>query len=426
MEQIRLPTGEKLYQDQLANGLTVFILPKSQFLRTYAVLSTNYGSIDSQFKIANRGLVEVPPGIAHFLEHKLFEEEDGNAFDRFAQWGASVNAFTSHTQTSYLFSTIEGWQEALIELISFVNSPYLTEENVEKEKGIIEQELRMYEDHPDHRIHSMLLENLYHANPVRIDIGGTVESVWAITVQELLDCYHTFYQPSNMALAVVGDVDPGETLSLIRQNYPTWEHGQGSIERFYPQEPVSVVHPWVEETLNISRPRYLLGFKHEPKWQGEELLRQQIIMSLVWRLVAGRSTQFFEDLYTSNLVNDSFGASFSSSPQFAYSIIGSETEKPERLHEELSKIIKKLQTEPLSTTDIERLKRRIYGGHLASYDSFEYVANRFISHHFSQTPYHKFLELVRDIKVEEVQTALNAELDWDRSTVAVLRPVQRS
>lgn len=424
MEQIKLPTGERLFRGQLANGLAVFILPKPQFLRTYAVLSTNYGSIDSQFETPNRGLVEVPPGIAHFLEHKLFAEEDGNAFDRFAQWGSSVNAFTSYTQTSYLFSTIEGWQEALIELIRFVNSPYLTEENVEKEKGIIEQELRMYEDYPDNRVHSTLLENLYHANPVRIDIGGTVESVRAITVEALLNCYHTFYQPNNMALAVVGDVDPWETLGLIREKYPTWKHYQGSIKRVYPKEPAKVVNPWDEEPLNITRPRYLLGFKHEPMWQGEELLRQQIVMSLVWRLVAGRSSQYFGELYESNLVNDSFGASFNSSPQFAYSVVGSETDEPERLHEELTRIIRQLQTEPLSPTDIERLKRQLYGGHIAAHDSFEYIANRLVSHYFNQTPYHKFLALVQGVTVKEVQTALNDELHWDRSSVSILRPVQ--
>lgn len=413
-----------MFQEQLDNGLKVFILPKPQFLRTYAVLSTNYGSIDSQFQLPEQGFVEVPPGIAHFLEHKLFEEEEGNAFDRFAQWGASVNAFTSYTQTSYLFSTIEGWQEALSDLINLVNSPYLTTENVEKEKGIIEQELRMYEDHPDHRIHSVLLENLYHVNPVRIDIGGTVESVRAITVEELFNCYETFYQPGNMAMAVVGDVDPEETLGLIRQNYPTWQHRQGPIERLYPDEPAEVVNPWVEEELNISRPRYLLGFKHEPIWQGERLLRQQIVMSLVWRLVAGRSSQFFGDLYARNLVDDSFGASFNSSPQFAYSVVGSETDNPERLHEELRKIISQLQSSPPSSTDIDRLKRRIYGGHLASYDSFEYVANRLITHYFSQTPYYRFLDLVRDVTVDEIQVALNEQLDWKRSTVSVLRPVQ--
>lgn len=423
MEQIKLPTGEKLYKTKLSNGLGVFIFPKPQFLRTYGVLSTNYGSIDSHFKSYKGDQLEVPPGIAHFLEHKLFEEETGNAFDRFAKWGASVNAFTSHTQTSYLFSTIEGWQDALVELIQFVNNPYLTPENVDKEKGIIEQELQMYADHPDHRIHSTLLENLYHNNPVRIDIGGTVESVRAITVDQLLDCFYTFYQPSNMALAVVGDVDPQETLRIIQSNYPTWKHTQGEIERIYPTEAREVVRPWMVEELNISRPRYLLGFKHEPIWQGEDLLREQITMSLVWRLIVGRSSSFYEELYASNLVNDSFGASFSPTSQFAYSLLGSETDQPEKLHEKLRKIITKLQGEAISPADIERLKRSIYGGHLGSYDSFEYVGNRYISYYFGQTPYHKFLDLVRDVSEQDVQRALNENLQWDFSSVAILKPV---
>lgn len=426
MEQIKLPTGERLYRAKLNNGLGVFIFPKPNFLRTYAVLSTNYGSIDSNFRSTKGDLVQVPPGIAHFLEHKLFEEEGGNAFDRFAKWGASVNAFTTHTQTSYLFSTIEGWEEALVELIKFVNNPYLTEENVEKEKGIIEQELQMYADHPDHRIHSTLLENLYHENPVRIDIGGTVKSVQEITVAELLNCFYTFYQPSNMALAVVGDLDPKKTMDLIKTNYPEWKHEQGNIERIYPEEAKEVAQPWSEVELNISRPRYLLGFKHEPIWLGESLLKQQIIMSLVWRLIVGRSSMFYEELYAENLVNDSFGASFSASPQFAYSLIGSETDEPERLHDKLKQIITKLQSESISPADIDRLKRGIYGAHLGSYDSFEYVANRYISHYFNDVPYHKFLDLVSAVTEKDVQKGLNENFVWDLSSVAILKPVVES
>lgn len=423
MEQIKIPTGEVVYSKRLNNGLTVFVLPKPGFLRTYAVLSTKYGSLDSSFKAFGNEVVNVPPGIAHFLEHKLFEEEEGNVFDRFASFGASVNAFTSHTQTSYLFSTIDDWQKALLQLIDFVNKPYLTEDNVEKEKGIIEQELRMYEDHPDHRLHTSVLENMYHINPVRLDIGGTVDSVYKITVDDLLLCYRNFYQPGNMALAVVGAVDPNEAIDLIEENYPKWEHYSGSIERLHPEEPAEVKNSWAEVKLDISRPRYLLGFKHEPIWQGEDLLRQQIVMSLVWRLISGRSSRFFADLYDADLVDNSFGASFSGDSRFAYSMIGSDTDEPERLHGELIKIINHLKKGSLEETDVERLKRQLYGRHIASYDSFEYVANRFISSYFDNSPYHTFLDLVQNITAQDLQDAIENQLDWDRSTVSVLKPV---
>lgn len=423
MERIKIPTGETLFQECLPNGLVVFVLPKAKFLRTYGVLSTHYGSLDSKFKVPREGVVEVPPGVAHFLEHKLFEEEEGNVFERFAAWGASVNAFTSYTQTSYLFSTVEKWQDCLIQLMEFVNSPYLTAENVEKEKGIIVQELQMYADHPNHRIHSRLLENLYHEHPVRLDIGGTVNSVRDITVEDLRHCYYTFYQPSNMALVVVGDVDPRETLRLVQANLPAWKNHVGPIERLYPSEPQHVAESWAEETLRISRPRYLMGFKHDPIWQGRELLRQQILMSIGMRLIASRSSRVYAELYETDLVDDSFGASFNSDPRYAYSVLGSETSDPDSLHGELVRVINEFKANAVSSSDVERLKRQLYGAHLSSYDSFEYTANRVVSHYFNGTPYHEYLDLVESVTAAEVHEAMCQQFDWDRSTVSILRPV---
>ncbi len=423
MEETRTPTGETLYCQDLANGLRCFILPKPGFLRTYGVLSTNYGSLDSRFQVPGEEVVDVPAGIAHFLEHKLFEEEEGNVFGRFAQWGASVNAFTSYTQTSYLFSTTEQWQDCLTLLLEFVNRPYLSKDNVEKEKGIIGQELQMYADHPSHRIHTLLLENMYHEHPLRLDIGGTVESVQSITVEDLFRCYNTFYQPANMALAVVGDLDPAKTLALIEEHYPAWERGEGAIERFYPEEPLHVSRSRIEETLPISQPRYLLGFKHEPIWQGEDLLRQQIIMSITMRLIAGRSSTSYAQLYEADLITDSFGASFNADPKYAYSVIGSETPDPEALHAKLIAIIADLQAKKVSISDVERLKRQLYGAHLASFESFEYTANRLVSHYFRGTPYDNYLDQVASVTAVDVQRALAEQLDWNRSTISILRPV---
>lgn len=424
MEITKVATGDTLYRKDLPNGLTCFVLPKAKFLRTYGVLSTNYGSLDSRFRVPGGDVVDVPAGIAHFLEHKLFEEDDGNVFGRFAEWGASVNAFTSYIQTSYLFSTTENWEHCLIELMEFVNRPHLTQEKVEKEKGIIVQELQMYADHPNHRIHTLLLENLYHDHPVRLDIGGTVASVQEITVDDLFRCYHTFYQPSNMALAVVGDIDPIATLQLIEDKYPVWSHGEGVISRFYPDEPREVKNSWIEEELQLSQPRYLLGFKHEPLWEGEELLRQQIIMAIGMRLIAARSSPSYGELYEADLITDSFGASFNAEIEYAYSAIGSETRDPEALHGRLVKIIDGLKTNGVSSSDVERLKRQLYGAHLASYDSFEYTAHRVIAHHFRGTPFHNYLDVLQSITATEVHQALVDQLDWNRSTVAVLRPVK--
>lgn len=423
MEQIKLPGGETLFQERLANGLQVMVLPKRQFLRTFGILSVHYGSLDSKFELPGRGAVEVPPGIAHFLEHKLFEEEEGSVFDRFAAWGASVNAFTSYNQTSYFFTTIDHWRESLAYLLEFVHTPHLTEENVEKERGIIEQELRMYADYPEHRIVATLLENLYHENPVRLDIGGTVESVRSITLAELQLCYDTFYQPGNMALVVVGDVEPQAVLELVRSSCPAGGNGQ-AVLRVDPAEPSGIVKPWAETQLPISRPRYMLGFKHDPLWRGQELLRMQIAMTLGLRLLSSRSSQAYAQLYGEGLVDDSFSASFRGHPRFAHSLISSETDDPQALHGRLVQIIDGLKAGGVEEGEVERLKKGFYGLFLGALDSFEYTANRLTAQYFEGTPYYSYLEVLAEVTARDVQSALAEMLDWERSSVSILRPVQ--
>lgn len=423
MDQIRLPGGETLYQERIENGLLVMVVPKRHFLRTYGVLSVNYGSLDSKFKISGEGIVEVPPGIAHFLEHKLFEEEEGSVFDRYAAWGGSVNAYTSYSQTSYLFSTIDHWQESLAYLVEFVHTPHLTTENVEKEKGIIEQELQMYADHPDHRILQTLLQNLYHEHPVRLDIGGTVDSVRSITVEELQRCYDTFYQPANMALVVVGDLDPEKTIDLVRASYRRRTWGSFNVERLDPPEPAAVVNSWVEDRLPISRPRYMLGFKHDPRWRGEELLRVQIAMSLGLKLIVGRSSQAFLRLYEQGLVDDSFSGGFRGHPRFGYTLFSSETDNPEALHSELASLIDGLKGGGVEAGEVARLKKQLFGLFLSSLDSFEYTASRLTAQCFEGTPYDCYLEVLDQVTAQDVQESLSTLLNWERSCVSILRPV---
>lgn len=423
MERIKTPTGEELFTGYLPNGLHYAILPKPGFVKKYAILSTNYGSLDSKFEVPGEGVVEVPDGIAHFLEHKLFEEEEGNVFDRFAEWGASVNAFTSYTQTAYLFSTVDHVYEALGQLVNFVMHPYLTEENVEKEKGIIVQELRMYDDHPERRLHKNLLNALYHKHPIRIDIGGTPESVNSVTVDWLLKCYRTFYQASNMALFVAGDVDPEQVLQVVQENFPNWNGAAQPLgRRFYPEEPISVHQEWVEDRLAISRPRCAMGFKNTPVEDGYENLRRQLAMGIVWRLVAARSSPYFERLYNEGLIDDSFDASFSSTPQYSYSLVTSETDDPERFVEEMKEIVQEVQKGPISEADVERLKRQLYGSFIAAFDSLEYVANSYIIHYFNKTPYLKYLNVLQSLTVDDVQQAANDYLDLGKVSVSILWP----
>ena len=422
MQQIRSVMEKALFQETLSNGLRVNVMKKPGFQKKYAIFAVQYGSFDSQFEVEGKGIVHVPDGIAHFLEHKLFEEKEGHVFERFAQFGANVNAFTSYTMTSYLFSTTEYFLEALAELLRFVQTPYLTKENVEKEKGIIEQELRMYADHPARRIYSNLLSGLYHKHPIVIDVGGTVDSIQKITVDLLLECYRLFYQPKNMVLFVIGDVDSAQIINLVREHTANWQYQEKEIKRIYPKEPPTIARPFIEQKLHVSRPRYYLGFKDSSRQAGKELLKQQFAMHMIWRKIAAKSSLVYERLYNSGLIDDSFGASFQAAPQYAFSIVGGETDQPKKLDETLRKAIINIQKEQLNTDDVDRMKRYVLGNYLASFNSLEYIANSFVSHLFNGTNFLDIPEVINDLTVDDVNQFLIEGLNLERTAVSLLMP----
>lgn len=421
MNKRKLFTGETLVETVLDNGLSVFVLEKPGFQKKHAVYATHYGAIDSTFQVDGEQ-ISVPDGIAHFLEHKLFEEEDGHVFDNFSQFGASVNAYTSYTTTAYLFSTINHFYDALTELVGFVNRPYLTAENVEKEKGIIEQELRMYDDHPDRKIYKNLLEALYVNHPVQIDIGGTVESIHQIDVDTLTRCYHAFYQPKNMALLVVGDVRAEQVVQTVNSEISKYELPPArDIKRIYPDEPDQVDQEFVEARLPISRPRYYLGLKSKPQGEGGELLKQQLSTNLAWRLLSGRSSALYEELYEKDIIDDTFGASFTCSRQYAYSIVGGETDNPEDFDKQIRQAINGMKQQSMSDLELKRLKRQAYGAHLRSFNSLDYLANGFISHYFNGTTLLGFTDVLEGITRNDIDEALHS-LNLDNASVSVLLP----
>lgn len=416
---------EKVYTETLESGLKVFVLPKPGFHKKYAVFATRYGSVDSVFAPPGRPEpLAVPDGIAHFLEHKLFEEEYGNVFDKFAELGASANAYTSYTLTSYLFSCTDRFPESFDLLLDFVQRPYFTEENVEKEKGIIEQELRMYEDHPDRCLYINLLEALYHKNPVRLDIGGTVESIRLITKDLLYTCYETFYHPDNMAVFAVGDFDPEAVLAQVRRDAA--ERGarpQGPIRRFYPEEPTSIREGRVEDELAISRPRYALGFKDpDAGLAGEALLRRELATNVVLRLCLGRSSTLFNSLYEQGLIDDHFSGRYSGAMQFGHTVIGGETSDPERLHAALVEGVERLCREGVRPGDFERVRRQYIGSFLDAFNSLEFIANSFLSNYFRDISLFDYVEAVDALTLDALNERLHDHFDFGRSAVSVLWP----
>lgn len=415
--------NETLYAEQLPNGLKVYVLPKPGFQKTYATFSTRYGSIDNHFQVAGKAEIQVPDGIAHFLEHKMFEEPEGDVFAKFAAGGASANAFTSFDRTVYLFSATEHLLENLKTLIDFVQNPYFTDENVEKEKGIIGQEINMYRDNPDWRSYFGLIEAMYKLHPVHIDIAGTVESISKITKEILYECYHTFYHPENMLLFIVGGVKPEEVMELVRDNQAKKSFAaQGEIKRFFPEEPLAVQEPRRIATLPVSLPKCLFGFKEQPCGLiGNELLRRELVTKTMLDSLLSPSSGLYQELYDENLISDSFGHEYNLSPDYSFSVIGGETRDPDLLLQRFRERIAALLERGIDPADFERSRKKKIGGFLRMLNSPEAIANEFTKYAFKQIDLFDILTVYEQITLDEANARMRDHFRWDQLAVSIVK-----
>lgn len=413
---------ETLYYEVMDNGLHVYVLPKPGFQKTYATFATKYGSVDNHFKVEGESETRVPDGIAHFLEHKMFEEPEGDIFAKFASNGASANAFTSFDQTVYLFSATENIHENLETLINFVQNPYFTDQNVEKEKGIIGQEINMYQDNPDWRVYFGLIEAMYKVHPVHIDIAGTVESIGTITKEDLYTCYNAFYHPSNMLLFVVGGVDPEETMNLIRSNQARKSYDtQGSIERIFDPEPQGVEEKRRESRLAVSLPKCLFGFKEKQVGlSADEQLRRDLTTKLMMDLLFGSSTELYQKLYDEDLISDSFGHEYNSSPQYAFSAVGGDTKDPDQLLERIRTEVDKLKAAGFQASDFERARKKKMGGYLRMLNSPENIAHEFTRYQFRGADFFNVLPVYESITLDDVNRRLQEHVDWNQLAVSIV------
>lgn len=423
MESIRYEhLQETLYYEVMANGLHVYVLPKPGFQKTYATFATKYGSVDNHFQVEGQAEVKVPDGIAHFLEHKMFEEPTGDIFATFASHGASANAFTSFDQTVYLFSATENMNENIQTLVDFVQNPYFTDQNVNKEKGIIEQEINMYADNPDWRVYFGLIEAMYQKHPVHIDIAGTVQSINTITKETLYTCYNTFYHPSNMLLFVVGGVDPEQVISMVRSNQEQKNfEPQGPIHRFFEPEPEQVGEARREVKLSVSLPKCLFGFKEtDVGLTGEPLLRRDTTTQLMMDLLFGSSTRLFQKLYDEDLISDSFGHDYISSPQYAFSAVGGDTKDPDQLLERIRQEVEAIMQKGFDASDFERARKKKIGGYLRMLNSPENIANEFTRQHFRGGDFFNMISLYETITLQDVNQRLKEHIRWDQLAVSLV------
>jgi len=408
---------------RLESGLQVVVVPRPGQRRTYATFATYYGSIDSHFRVPTTGQdLDVPDGIAHFLEHKMFAKPEGDVMDAFARLGASTNAYTEYLTTSYLFSTTDHVGECLDILMDLVQRPHFTPENVDKEKGIIEQELRMYLDMPGERVHSNLMRALYQKHPVRLDIGGSVESIRTITPDVLYRCYETFYHPSNMLLFIVGDLDADRILEQVaaEQRQKGLTEGQAQIVRYLPEEPTAVTETWVEQVMPVSLPLLSIGYKDPvTKLEGDALLQREVVSDVMWGVLLGKSSRLWNQLYEAGLINDRFGARYTAAPTYAYSSLGGETPHPERLAEVLADELPKVE---ITAEDVERQKKNQLGGFATLFNNPGDLAYQYNAWHFRGVDLFAYPTALEWVTRDQVAARRDEHLQLDLRAVSVIRP----
>jgi predicted Zn-dependent peptidase len=414
--------GESLSEFVTSYGLRGVVVRRPGFQKTYATYATRYGSIDNHFVDPASGRAEtVTDGIAHFLEHKMFEKPGGgDVFEDFARLGASANAYTEYSSTTYLFSTTAHVWENLDILLRFLHQPYFTPANVEKEKGIIEQEIRMYLDLPGDRLHANLMRALYQRHPVRVEVAGTVESIRTITPETLYLCHRTFYHPSNMLLVVVGDVDPERVLAVAERARPETGAG-GPIQRIYPPEPPTVARKRAEQAMPVATPLFLMGYKDH--WSGEltgrALLERSLATELMWALLLSRSSTLYSRLYDSGLINDRFSAQYSHGRTFGFSALGGETPDPERLE---AVLVEGLARTPLAAEDLERLKRREMGQFIALFQNPEELAFVINALAFRDIDLWQYWDALQQVSLEAIEKRRAEHLREEARAVSVVVP----
>lgn len=412
---------EKLWHEKLDNGLEVFILPKPGFTKTYATFTTRFGSVDNRFTPPGGETIRVPDGIAHFLEHKMFEEPEGDIFSQFSSQGASANAYTSFDRTVYLFSATQDVAKNIDTLLHFVQNPYFTDENVEKEKGIIIQEIDMYRDNADWRVYFGLNEAMYINHPVRIDIAGTAESVTSITKEMLYDCYYAFYHPSNMTLFVVGGVDPEATMAQIKRDQAGKTfRGGGEIERLFEEEPSAVKEKKREIFLPVSLPKCMFGFKDAPG-DDRDAVRFELSSKLMLEALLGSSSPLYQSLYDDNLISDSFGHEFNTGPGYAFSVIGGDTRDPDELVRRVSEALYEAAKTGIAPEVFERTRRKRIGAFLRMMNSPEAIASEFTRYRHKGGDLFKIVEAFESLTLDEVNARLREHARPEQLAVAVVR-----
>ena len=412
--------GEEVFRATLPNGLPVYIVPKKGFSRKYALFATRYGGMDMRFEKDGQWL-DTPAGIAHYLEHKMFDTEEGNALQELAKNGAEPNAFTSNAITCYYFDATEKFYESLEILLSFVSVPYFTDESVQKEQGIIAQEIGMIEDNPEWQVYKQLMQALYHTSPARTPVAGSVESISHITAQTLYDCHKAFYTPANMCLVVVGDVKPERIIAAANQILPA-KSGPLIRRDYGAEEELTAAEHFVTAAMEVSMPTFLVGFKCPPQHGGEEQHRFTAIGELACDVLMGESSPLYARLYAEGLINGSFGAAFDLLPGASYVYAGGDSKDPQAVAEAILAEARRLVSEGVDGDYYRRVVNANFGAALKALNSFESIAVSMAEGCFQGYDPYRFPEVYDSITVEDVLDFLRQNMTRDHMALSVITP----
>jgi predicted Zn-dependent peptidase len=420
-------TNETLYYGTHSSGLGIYIIPKKDYSKTYAIFGTRYGSVDSKFIVPGESeITEVPDGIAHYLEHKMFDQPDGsNVFDKFSKAGGNANAFTSFNMTAYLFSCTDNVEENLATLLDYVQSPYYTPETVQKEQGIIGQEINMYDDNGNWRVFFNFLGCLYNDHPVKKDIAGTIESISHITADYLYKCYNTFYNLSNMAIVIAGDVEPEKILKVIESGIKKNEPFTEEIKRIYPEEPKSVCKHYEEKKLSVAMPLFMMGFKDtDTGYDGKALLKKNIELNILLKMIFGKSSHLYRKLYEEGLITPSFAAEYTMQPDYAFTAVEGESNDPKKVYELMLDEIDSVRTEGLNEDDFNRIKKVIWGNYITTMNDVEDYAGTYLQLLFMGIDYLDYYEVYNSITFDDIKSRFDDHFVRENSALSVVWPVE--
>lgn len=417
--------GESIYYEKHPSGLSVYVMPKQGYSKSYAIFGTRYGSIDSDFVVpGEQKITSVPDGIAHFLEHKMFEQPDGgNVFESYARHGANANAFTSFNMTAYLFESTQDVLDNLQILLDFVQKPYFTDENVAKEQGIIGQEIRMYDDDPGWQLMMNYLSAMYHTMPVNKDIAGTVESISHITKDTLYTCYNTFYNLSNMVLFVVGDVSPDAVWECVQKNVINSKPFDGEIRRMYGEEPNSVAQTTKRVKLSVSVPMFMFGFKDtDTGYDGLPLLKKNIEQSLAAEIVFGRSGRLYNRLYNEGHILGEMSAEVECEKYYGFTALSGESPNPDKVRDIILAGLETVRREGISREAFDRVKRAFWGRYVKQFNNINGIAQNFLSNIFNGIHLFDYTDAIENVTLEEVNARMRQHYDPERAVLSVVEP----